>query len=133
VVGQRRVTAGLAAAQGFGHASGSDTDTAKIVEPINTEISAPGDIPLLEDPARGEVRKGNMIYRPLGTTGEMVSLIGMGGFHLGKTSTEEEAIRLIHAAVDNAWTTAGTITWVRVNCARGRPTRKAATATKFSR
>jgi hypothetical protein len=40
-------TAGLAAAQGFAHASGSDTDTAKIVEPINTEISAPGDIPLL--------------------------------------------------------------------------------------
>jgi hypothetical protein len=48
------VTAGLAAAQGFAHASGSDTDTAKIVEPINTEISAPGDIPLLEGPARGE-------------------------------------------------------------------------------
>jgi hypothetical protein len=90
--------------QGFAHASGSDTDTAKIVEPINTEISAPGDIPLLEGPARGEVRKGDMIYRPLGTTGVMVSLIGMGGFHLGKTSTEEEAIRLIHAAVDNGIT-----------------------------
>jgi uncharacterized protein len=98
------VTAGLAAAQGFAQASGSDTDTAKIVESINTEISAPGDIPLLEGPARGEVRRGDMIYRPLGTTGEMVSLIGMGGFHLGKTSTEEEAIRLIHAAVDNGIT-----------------------------
>ena len=63
------VTAGLAAAQGFAHAAGSDTDTSKIVEPINTEISAPGDIPLLEGPARGEVRKGDMIYRPLDGSG----------------------------------------------------------------
>ncbi len=28
---------------------------------------------------QGEVRKGDMIYRSLGSTGEMVSLIGLGG------------------------------------------------------
>ncbi len=92
---------GLAATQGAMHAAGADTDTVKKVEPINTEESAPTDLPLLEGPMHGEVRKGDMVYRPLGGTGEMVSLVGMGGFHLGKTSTEDECIRLIHAAIDH--------------------------------
>jgi hypothetical protein len=30
-----------------------------------------------------EVRDGDMIYRQLGRTGETVSLIGLGGYHLG--------------------------------------------------
>ncbi len=91
----------LAATRGLVRAAGADTDTVKKVEPINTEQSAPADLPLLTGPMHGEVRKGDMVYRPLGGTGELVSLIGMGGFHLGKTSTEAECIRLIHAAIDH--------------------------------
>ena len=46
-----------------------------------------------------------MIYRTLGRTGEQVSAIGLGGFHLGKPGVEEaESIRLIHAAVDRGIT-----------------------------
>ena len=82
----------------------SDTDTSKKAYAVNTEISAPAALPYLTGPMEGETRKGDMIYRPLGTTGEMVSLVGMGGFHLGKTSTEAEAIRLIHAAIDGGIT-----------------------------
>jgi uncharacterized protein len=41
-----------------------------------------------------------MIYGELGTTGETVSRIGMGGYHLGKQQDPEESIRLIHAGVD---------------------------------
>jgi diketogulonate reductase-like aldo/keto reductase len=42
-----------------------------------------------------------MIYRKLGRTGERVSAIGLGGYHLGQKSLDEsEAIRLIHQAVD---------------------------------
>lgn len=41
-----------------------------------------------------------MIYRELGTTGEVVSAIGMGGSHLGQQSDPQESIRLIHAGVD---------------------------------
>jgi aryl-alcohol dehydrogenase-like predicted oxidoreductase len=98
------VTAGLAAARGYARSAGSETETTQRAETANAEISAPGDIPVLEGSAQGEIRKGDMIYRPLGVTGEMVSLIGMGGFHLGKISTDAEAVRLIHAAIDNGIT-----------------------------
>lgn len=40
-------------------------------------------------------------YRTLGHTGEQVSCIGMGGFHLGKSDlSDKEAIKLIHSGVD---------------------------------
>ena len=97
------VAAGLAAARNLAHA-GDDTDTVKKIEPINTEESAPDDLPLLEGPMHGEERRGDMVYRPLGSTGQMVSFVGMGGFHLGKTSTEAECIRLIHEAIDRGIT-----------------------------
>ena len=38
-----------------------------------------------------------MLYRELGATGEQVSIIGMGGSHLGVAEVgEDAAIRLIH-------------------------------------
>src|SRR2546425_8862966 len=40
-------------------------------------------------------------YRRLGRTGEMVSLIGVGGYHLGRQADELEAIRIVRTAVDN--------------------------------
>ncbi len=46
----------------------------------------------------------NMVYRELGTTGERVSAIGMGGFHLGKQKDPQESIRLLHAGVDGGIT-----------------------------
>lgn len=39
-------------------------------------------------------------YRTLGRTGEKVSLVGLGGFHIGMQKTEEESIRIIRTAVD---------------------------------
>ncbi len=55
--------------------------------------------------------RGEMLYRPLGTTGVEVSAIGMGGSHLGQATVDEDtAIRLIHEGLDrginfldNAW------------------------------
>ena len=42
-----------------------------------------------------------MIYRTLGSTGEKVSAIGVGGWHLGlKTVDEQLAIRIVRSAVD---------------------------------
>jgi len=55
-----------------------------------------------EDPK--SANKG-MLYRTLGRTGESVSAIGLGGFHLGNPKlSEEESIRLIRAAIDGGIT-----------------------------
>lgn len=45
--------------------------------------------------------RGEMLYRELGATGESVSVIGMGGSHLGLATVEEDlAIRLVHEGLD---------------------------------
>jgi aryl-alcohol dehydrogenase-like predicted oxidoreductase len=41
-----------------------------------------------------------MIYRKLGRTGERVSAIGLGGFHLGFAKDLDEAVRIVRSAVD---------------------------------
>jgi len=42
-----------------------------------------------------------MIYRVLGSTGEKVSAIGLGGWHLGLPQVSERlSIRIIRSAVD---------------------------------
>ena len=48
-------------------------------------------------------QSNGMIYRKLGSTGERVSAIGLGGAHLAKPS-EEEAIRIVRAALDRGIT-----------------------------
>src|SRR5208283_4307719 len=44
--------------------------------------------------------QGDMIYRKLGRTGERVSAIGLGGYHIGIPQEEQESIRLIRSAID---------------------------------
>src|SRR5258708_227996 len=39
-------------------------------------------------------------YRRLGRTGERVSLVGLGGYHIGMQSDEQESIKIIRAALD---------------------------------
>jgi aryl-alcohol dehydrogenase-like predicted oxidoreductase len=58
----------------------------------------PHDLLRVTDP--GE-RRGDMLYRPLGRTGEKVSVIGMGGAHLSRKPLDAgAAAKLIHAALD---------------------------------
>src|SRR3954463_5793003 len=45
-----------------------------------------------------------MIYRKLGSTGERVSAIGLGGYHIGVPKDEKEGIRIIRTAVDRGIT-----------------------------
>jgi uncharacterized protein len=63
----------------------------------------------------------NMIYRVLGRTGERVSAIGIGGYHLGKQQDPDESIRLLRTAIDrgitfmdNCWDYNGGISEVRM-------------------
>jgi len=62
-------------------------------------LSGPG------SPALAAQEKGRMPYRPLGTTGEKVSLVGLGGFHLAGDlpgrADEQGSIRIIRTALDN--------------------------------
>jgi predicted aldo/keto reductase-like oxidoreductase len=48
--------------------------------------------------------------RPLGKTGEKVSMLALGGWHIGSVKDQKEAIRIMHRAIDegltffdNAW------------------------------
>jgi uncharacterized protein len=49
--------------------------------------------------ARAEVKNG-IPYRELGNTGERVSIVGIGGYHLGKQSDPNESIAIIRRALD---------------------------------
>jgi predicted aldo/keto reductase-like oxidoreductase len=51
-----------------------------------------------------EERKGDMPYRTLGRTGEKVSALGLGGYHIGQPRDEQESLRIIRSAVDGGIT-----------------------------
>ncbi|HMJ09841.1 MAG TPA: aldo/keto reductase, partial [Polyangiaceae bacterium] len=53
-------------------------------EPATAQRAAAGDIP----------------KRTLGRTGEQVSMLGLGGFHIGKQEQKSESIRIIRSAID---------------------------------
>jgi predicted aldo/keto reductase-like oxidoreductase len=56
---------------------------------------------MLANESTQSASSGEMPYRVLGKTGEKVSCIGLGGFHLGQSALEEpDAIKLIHSAFD---------------------------------
>ncbi len=67
-----------------------------------SHVPDPAALPALTDP--GE-RHGEMLYRRFGRGGELISAIGLGGFHLGKNAvSDDEAVRLVHQAVDRGIT-----------------------------
>lgn len=45
--------------------------------------------------------KSEMPYRTLGSTGEEVSIVGLGGAHIGMQNDENDSIRIIRTAIDN--------------------------------
>jgi predicted aldo/keto reductase-like oxidoreductase len=90
------VSAALGTIAGPAFAERNDKDS-KETEPGDTSS-----LPRVTDP--GEMR-GQMLYRQLGSTGERVSVIGLGGSHIAKPAvTETESIRLIHEAIDRGIT-----------------------------
>ncbi len=56
--------------------------------------------PLLSLERPRETKRGDMLYRQLGATGEEVSLLGLGGHHIGRQKEESESIALIRNAID---------------------------------
>jgi aryl-alcohol dehydrogenase-like predicted oxidoreductase len=83
-------------------AEGEEMDRREFVKGVAMMMSVSATIGL---PASGQQTQGNMLYRTLGRTGERVSAIGMGGFHIGKPQlTDDESIRLIRSAIDGGIT-----------------------------
>ncbi|MFY9398732.1 MAG: aldo/keto reductase [Desulfomonilia bacterium] len=60
-------------------------------DPTNTRAEVPGPSDFRE----------SIPYRTLGRTGEKVSIIGLGGAHVGIQPSEQESIRIIRTALDN--------------------------------
>ncbi len=71
---------------------------------------AHGGVP--KGPQKGAPKEGEtqlptgatMPMRTLGRTGVKVSLLGIGGFHLGIPRDDKEAVRIVHAAMDHGVT-----------------------------
>jgi len=67
-------------------------------------IAAP---PMLNSILQAETtnEQSGMVYRTLGRTGERVSAIGLGGYHIGKSSLpEQDSIQLVRQAIDRGIT-----------------------------
>jgi predicted aldo/keto reductase-like oxidoreductase len=50
------------------------------------------------------INNGTVPTRVLGQTGEKISLVGLGGYHLGMQSSEQESIRIIRTGLDSGVT-----------------------------
>lgn len=92
---------------GAGEASAAEavtlaSETLPSTGPEQTPAQAAAALPRVADPG---TLNGEMIYRKLGTTGETVSAIGLGGSHIGKPALDEAAaIKLMHEAIDRGIT-----------------------------
>ncbi len=86
---------GALAAAGLAGTAALAQGTDKPVDVAPSTPTTPGSLP-----TPPSTRRGDMPYRSLGSTGEEVSLVGMGGFHIGKPDTDAEGIRLIHTGID---------------------------------
>lgn len=98
---------GLVAAGELLGSSFAVADTPKgLATPVEATVGqfpaqAAANLPTTTQP--GE-RRGDMLYRALGATGQQVSLLGLGGYHIGSAASEKEAIRLVRTAVDRGVT-----------------------------
>lgn len=50
--------------------------------------------------AQALTKSSEMIYRTLGRTAEKISVIGLGGHHIGRPRDEREGIKIIQSAID---------------------------------
>ena len=81
-------------------------DLLKAIGLVGSAMALQGPLQLLQ--ATGTVQEGlstpqvsdQVSRRPLGTTGVEVSILALGGAHLGKAGSERAAIRIVHEAID---------------------------------
>jgi predicted aldo/keto reductase-like oxidoreductase len=70
-----------------------------ILRPIEAIAQAATERP--EHRRQTETRNGDMLYRTLGRTNERVSVIGLGGYHIGQAQlSEADSTNIIRSAID---------------------------------
>jgi predicted aldo/keto reductase-like oxidoreductase len=76
--------------------------TVSAAAPLAAGAAGPSDAPEAPTqlPKPPQTKRGDMIYRKLGRTPEEVSLLGLGGFHIGTQKDESESIKIIRSAID---------------------------------
>ena len=82
---ERRTFIGAVTASATAMVAGSNT--------LQASLDSPLELPK-------ETQRGDMRYRQLGNTNEEVSLLGLGGFHIGKQKDESLSIKIIREAID---------------------------------
>ncbi|HEY3704628.1 MAG TPA: aldo/keto reductase [Terracidiphilus sp.] len=115
---QNAALSGAAAVSGVGIARRADAEGAgggagQAVDPRSTEASGRVMNPIVPDFAGeygGKVPEFQVPKRPMGKTGLQVSILGMGGFHLGSAAGQKEVTEMVAKALDhginffdNAW------------------------------
>jgi len=68
--------------------------------------------------------------RPFGRYADEISIIGLGGYHLGTVGTVTESVRIVHEAIDtgiNLFDNAGSTTKARASGAWGARSQAVAT------
>ena len=63
-----------------------------------------GLLPSPQIPANQQLASGEVPYRPLGKTGEKISSLGLGGYHIGRPKDDQEGIRIVRSAIDRGIT-----------------------------
>ncbi|WP_027368115.1 aldo/keto reductase [Desulfocurvibacter africanus] len=86
------MAAGLAASSAFGAGPAAGS---------NPNLGSGADSPSAPPQT---VRKGDMVYRRFGDKDELISLLGLGGHHIGRIKDDQDSIRLMRAAIDNGIT-----------------------------
>jgi aryl-alcohol dehydrogenase-like predicted oxidoreductase len=81
-------------------AAGAAGAAAELLENMNTAAAAASGQP----GASEDTSSGGVPRRPLGRTGEKVSMIGLGGSHIGRPRDDEEATRIVRSAIDQGIT-----------------------------
>ena len=72
----------------------------EFLESVALGIAGAGAIPSLPK-SEARAAAGEMTYRTLGRSGEKVSMLGLGGYHIGVPRDEQESTRIIRAAIDS--------------------------------
>src|SRR5215204_1899421 len=83
-----------------GNMNASDSDTTRRAFMQTTLAAGVAAGATLGSRSQAVEAQNGIPYRTLGRTGERVSAIGLGGFHIGMQATDEESIKIIRAALD---------------------------------